>query len=320
MYQVAIICPDNALATGITGVIDILNVANTINKKKIFSWYLVGVHDKQVITSQGLVLPCDKKLAELDKVDVMLWIGSQFRGHQKLWRDCQTYVPLAQHIKQLAQHSEHVIATCTSVSYLAVSGFLDSYQVTSSWWLKSFYQRYFPQLKVSQEKIYLQDGKVLTSGAAQSYFSMMVYFIAQTCGSELAEELSSWLAIPKLSVSQSSYMHVGAFELHQDERLLSLQNYIKAHLSQALTLNSLAKQLSVSERTLIRRFQKQVGLSPSHYVRLARLEKAKQLLRTTRMNINEVAWQVGYQDLGSFNRVFKDQYGQTLADYRQQFS
>ncbi|MBD1582752.1 GlxA family transcriptional regulator [Pseudoalteromonas sp. S16_S37] len=320
MYQVAIICPDNALATGITGVIDILNVANTISKKRLFSWYLVGVHDKQVTTSQGLVLPCDKKLADLDNIDVMLWIGSQFQGHQKLWRDCQTYAPLKQHINHLAQRSEHVIATCTSVSYLAVSGFLDGYQVTSSWWLKSFYQRYFPQLKVSQEKIYLQDGKVLTSGAAQSYFSMMVHFIGRTCGADLAEELSSWLAIPKLSLSQNSYMHIGAFELHQDERLLSLQNHIKANLSEALTLDSLAEHLSVSERTLIRRFQKQIGLSPSQYVRLARLEKAKQLLRTTRMNVNEVAWQVGYQDLGSFNRVFKEQYGRTLAEYRQQFS
>ncbi|WP_172971588.1 GlxA family transcriptional regulator [Pseudoalteromonas sp. A25] len=313
----AIICPENALATGITGVIDILNVANILSNKKVFSWFLVGVHSEQVTTSQGLTLPCDKKLEDLEKVDVLLWVGSQFQGHQKLWRDCQAYRPLAQHIMALARQSEHVIATCTSVSYLAVSGFLDDYRVTSSWWLKSFYQRYFPQLKVSQEKVYLQDGKVLTSGAAQCYFSMMAHLINQTCGAQLEEELSSWLAIPKLSETQNSYMRIGAFELHQDDRLLSLQSYIKNNLNDTLTLGSLAAHLSVSERTLIRRFQKQIGLSPSQYVRLARLEKAKQLLRTTRMNVTQVAWQVGYQDLGSFNRVFKEQYGKTLAEYRQ---
>ncbi|CAH9058119.1 HTH-type transcriptional regulator CdhR [Pseudoalteromonas holothuriae] len=320
MYEVAIICPNNALATGITGVIDILNVANTLAGKQIFSWQLVGIEERKVFTSQGLVLPCDKKLAELDRVDVMLWVGSQFQGSQSLWKSCQAYKPFKAHIVQLSEQSEHVIATCTAVSYLATSGFLDDYKVTSSWWLKSFYQRYFAQLNVSQEKIFLRDGKVLTSGAAQCYFSMMVYFVEQTCGAALADELSSWLAIPQLLTSQQSYMQIGAFEMHRDERLLSLQNYIKKNLSDALTLDTLAQQINLSERTLIRRFQKQVGLSPTQYVRLARLEYAKRLLRTTRMSVNEVAWQVGYQDVGSFKRVFKAQYGKTIIAYRQHFS
>nr|WP_275423224.1 helix-turn-helix domain-containing protein [Pseudoalteromonas sp. MMG022] len=114
-------------------------------------------------------------------------------------------------------------------------------------------------------------------------------------------------------------MQIGAFELHQDERLLALQNYIKNNLSAPLTVEQMAKQLSVSERTLIRRFQKQIGLTPSNYVRLARLEKAKQLLRTTRINTGDVVEQVGYQDIGSFNRIFKEQYGKTLNEYRAQF-
>ena len=148
----------------------------------------------------------------------------------------------------------------------------------------------------------------------------MEYFIAQTCGQALADELSSWLALPHLSQSQQSYMHIGAFELHQDSQLLSLQQFIKAHLSEPLTLTVLAAKMSVSERTLIRRFQKQIGLSPSQYVRLARLERTKQLLRSTRKNVDDIMWQVGYQDIGSFNRVFKAQYGRTLMEYRQQFS
>ncbi|WP_105168387.1 GlxA family transcriptional regulator [Pseudoalteromonas sp. T1lg23B] len=319
MYHVAIICPDRALATGITGVIDIFNVANTLAKKPLFSWQLVGIETNKVRTSQGLEMTCDVKLADLHHADVMLWIGSQFEGQQKLWHACQVFAPYREQIHRLAQNSEYTIATCTSVCYLATSGFLDPYHVTSSWWLKAFYQRYFPQLKVSQEKVYLQDGKVITSGAAQCYFPMMLHFIRQTCGIELADELASWLAIPELTTSQQPYMQIGAFELHQDERLLALQNYIKNNLSETLTVDLMAKQLSVSERTLIRRFQKQIGLTPANYVRLARLEKAKQLLRTTRMNTNDIAWQLGYQDIGSFNRIFKEQYGKTLNEYRAQF-
>ncbi|MCF6434102.1 helix-turn-helix domain-containing protein [Pseudoalteromonas sp. MMG022] len=319
MYNVAIICPEGALATGITGVIDILNVANILAKKPMFSWQLVGVETQSVKTSQGLTIACDLKLADLHSTDVMLWIGSQFEGPQKLWRACRVFTPYREHINELARSSEYTIATCTSVCYLASSGFLDPYHVTSSWWLKAFYQRHFPQLKVSQEKVYLQDGKVITSGAAQCYFTMMLHFIRQTCGIELADKLSSWLAIPELTTSQQPYMQIGAFELHQDERLLALQNYIKNNLSAPLTVEQMAKQLSVSERTLIRRFQKQIGLTPSNYVRLARLEKAKQLLRTTRINTGDVVEQVGYQDIGSFNRIFKEQYGKTLNEYRAQF-
>ena len=320
MYQVAIICPDYALATSITGVIDILNVANTLAKQKLFSWQLVGVYHKTVTTSQGLKITCDTLLSELQSTDIMLLVGSQYQGQQKLWQECQQIKVHSEQIKNLAQRSEYVLATCTSVSYLAVSGFLDGYHVTSSWWLKTFYQRFFPTLQVSQEKVFLQHGKVITSGAAQCYFSMMLHFIEQTCGVKMAEELSSWLAIPQTLSSQQPYMKIGAFEMHKDDKLLTLQNYIKDHLSNSLTLCQLAEQLSVSERTLIRRFQKQVGLSPSHYVRLARLEKTKQLIRTTRLSLPEIAWQVGYQDIGSLNKVFKSHYGMSLNEYRLQHS
>ncbi|WP_273542009.1 helix-turn-helix domain-containing protein [Pseudoalteromonas citrea] len=78
----------------------------------------------------------------------------------------------------------------------------------------------------------------------------------------------------------------------------------------------MAKRLYVCERTLIRRFHKHVGLSPSAYVRLARLEKTKFLLRSTTDNFDIISAHVGYQDANALNKQFKAQYGTSMVQWR----
>ena len=110
--------------------------ANILSEQTVFEWQLVGINQPTVQTSQGLVLQCDSVINELTNIDVMLWIGSQFQGYESLWQSCKAYKKHNAQINRLAHQCDYVIATCTSVSYLATSGFLDDYKVTSSWWFK----------------------------------------------------------------------------------------------------------------------------------------------------------------------------------------
>ncbi|MBE0368113.1 GlxA family transcriptional regulator [Pseudoalteromonas aurantia] len=313
--KVSIIIPDNVLASGLMGVIDVLHVANTLARRPIFEWQLVSLTTDTVHASQGMVFESCTPLAGIQSCDAMIWVGSQYLGQQALWQQCQQIAPLKLHITKLIEQSEVVLAGCTGVSYLAKSGVLNDIKLTSSWWLKTFYAKYFPHLNVSQEAIYIHDDKFITSGAVQCYFPMMLYFIQQVLGEQFADDVASWLAIPKSRESQLSFMACHAFELHQDRKLLALQHYIKQSLSDDLTLPVLADRLCVSERTLIRRFNKHVGLSPSAYVRLARLERAKQLLRSTEHRFDAIGELVGYQDLSALNKQFKAQYGQSMKQW-----
>ena len=83
-----------------------------------------------------------------------------------------------------------------------------------------------------------------------------------------------------------------------------------------LTLPALAREVGVSQYRLSRRFHEVMGVTLRAYLLQARLEKAKDLLATTREQITEVALAVGFSDLPRFDKLFKRYTGVTPSAYR----
>jgi AraC-like DNA-binding protein len=67
----------------------------------------------------------------------------------------------------------------------------------------------------------------------------------------------------------------------------------------------LAQQFNFSERNLKRRFQLATQISPNQYLQQVRVDKAKKLLLTTDMKIQQIAYEVGYENVSFFIRIFK---------------
>ncbi len=78
--------------------------------------------------------------------------------------------------------------------------------------------------------------------------------------------------------------------------------------------------LSVSERTLIRRFNTALGTTPGAYLQTLRLDLARRLLENGNLGVDETAHQVGYQNGSSFTRLFRKQVGMTPVTYRNRFA
>ncbi|WP_455615850.1 helix-turn-helix domain-containing protein [Eisenbergiella sp.] len=87
-----------------------------------------------------------------------------------------------------------------------------------------------------------------------------------------------------------------------------------------LNMNMLADYLELSSVTLSVEFKKVMGMSPSDYLTLIRIERAKKLLEDTDMNIREISMAVGYDDAHGFMRRFKKYVGKTPAQYREERS
>jgi signal transduction histidine kinase/ligand-binding sensor domain-containing protein/CheY-like chemotaxis protein len=78
----------------------------------------------------------------------------------------------------------------------------------------------------------------------------------------------------------------------------------------------LCKELYMGRTNLFRKLKAITGKSATHLIRSLRLEKAKSLLENTHMNINEVCMEVGFNNPGYFSRVFKDEFGMTPTEVR----
>ena len=98
------------------------------------------------------------------------------------------------------------------------------------------------------------------------------------------------------------------------------QEYIKKNFQQKLKINDLADHIGVNRSYLTKNFKAIVGCSPQKLLIDLRIERAKMLLTTTQMPINEIALDVGYSDQLSFSRLFKRCCGRSPRAYRNQES
>jgi len=94
--------------------------------------------------------------------------------------------------------------------------------------------------------------------------------------------------------------------------------YIYAHLHEAISMKQVAEQLHLNASYFSVLFKEQTGMTFSDYLTRRRLQKAKELLATTRMPIWEIAEKVGYQTDKYFIKVFKDNEGVSPSQYRHQ--
>jgi transcriptional regulator GlxA family with amidase domain len=94
------------------------------------------------------------------------------------------------------------------------------------------------------------------------------------------------------------------------------QFLISDKIAQAINFRQLANDLSISDRTLQRRFKKATGLSPLQYQQIKRIESSKALLMNSNETIEGIASLVGYLDSSQFARIFKKHNLQTPAEYR----
>jgi AraC-like DNA-binding protein len=94
--------------------------------------------------------------------------------------------------------------------------------------------------------------------------------------------------------------------------------FIKEHQTESFSLGQVAKAVNSSPFYFCKLFKKATGLNFTDYVSRIRIERAKNLLLNPNLRVSEIAFEVGFQSLTHFNRVFKHTVGQSPTRYREQ--
>ena len=94
------------------------------------------------------------------------------------------------------------------------------------------------------------------------------------------------------------------------------KQYIRENQAEELSLGQVAKAVNASSFYFCKMFKKGTGMNFTEYVCRVRIESAKNLLLNPNLRISEIAYQVGFQSLTHFNRVFKKTVGEAPTEYR----
>jgi AraC-like DNA-binding protein len=96
----------------------------------------------------------------------------------------------------------------------------------------------------------------------------------------------------------------------EDVFISKVRQIIEANLADYdFAMPQLCQILSMSRSQLLRKMKALVGISPSDFIRLHRLQKAKTMLDTSDLTVSEVAYEVGYKDVSHFSRSFREMFG-----------
>ena len=100
--------------------------------------------------------------------------------------------------------------------------------------------------------------------------------------------------------------------------ILRAKEYIQEHQSEDLSLGQVARAVNTSTFYFCKIFRKFTGITFTDYVSRVRIERAKNLLLNPNLRVSEIAFEVGFQSLTHFNRVFRKLLGQSPTTYRSQ--
>lgn len=95
------------------------------------------------------------------------------------------------------------------------------------------------------------------------------------------------------------------------------KNYIRQNLGEDITLTDVAKAACTSTFYICKLFKRETGVNLTEYISRLRVERAKELLQNPQTRISEIAFEVGFQSLTHFNRVFRALVGEAPTTYRE---
>lgn len=102
--------------------------------------------------------------------------------------------------------------------------------------------------------------------------------------------------------------------------IIKAKQFIQEHQTDDLSLGDVARAVNTSTFYFCKMFKKYTGLNFTNYLSRLRIEKAKNLLLNPNLRVSEIAYEVGFQSLTHFNRVFKKIIGQSPTEYRSQLA
>jgi AraC family transcriptional activator FtrA len=261
----------------------------------------------------GIVVEVSHSLRLLERADTIIIPG---------WRDADEAPPadLLRKLRQAYDRGARLCSICSGVFVLAAAGVLAGKRATTHWKYVDRLGERYPDIKVEPNALYVDEGQVLTSAGSAAGLDMLVHLVRRDFGAKVANQVAQRLVIPPHREGGQAQFIPRPVAADDRGRLAKLLDWVRLHLAAEHTIESLAERASMSARTLQREFKVATGVAPYAWIVRERIERAKELLETTRLPAQRIAERVGIGSAESLRHHFRSCVGTTPARYRARFS
>ncbi|OIJ92821.1 GlxA family transcriptional regulator [Streptomyces colonosanans] len=212
-----------------------------------------------------------------------------------------------------------LVAICTGGYVLAAAGCLDGRPATTHWSSAEHFQRLFPRIRVDADVLFVDDGDVLTSAGVAAGIDLCLHIVRRDHGTAIANDVARRTVVPPhRDGGQAQYIQRPMPE-PQQATTTAARAWALGRLHEPIQLRDMAEQESMSVRTFTRRFREEVGISPGQWLTQQRVERARHLLESTDLSVDQVARDAGFGTAQSMRQHLQGALGVTPTAYRRTF-
>jgi transcriptional regulator GlxA family with amidase domain len=313
--HIVVLVYQGVMALDVSGPMEAFAMANFHAKRDLYRLSIVAVTTAPIKTSVGFCIIPNCALADLEgPIDTLLVAGGH--GYVAAFRD----QALTDWLRETAPRARRHGSICTGAFPLAASGLLDGKRATTHWNLASSFAREFPSTRLEVDSIFVRDGQTYTSAGISAGIDLALALIEEDHGRTLALRVARSLVVfLKRPGGQSQFSTHLQAQFSSVPAIRKAQEWALAHLSEDLSVETLATRVGMSERNFRRLFLDELRETPHRYVERIRIEEAKRQIEDTDLPAQAVAKQCGFGTVDSLRRAFVRHLGVTPQWYRARF-
>ena len=320
MKHVSILVPESSVIEAIADPRYMFTAVNQFlqaeGKPPLFNVQLVGIKKEVKLDNNLFSVHADALIKDIKKTD-LIFIPA-------LCGDIKNALELNKNfvgwIQDQYNNGAEVASLCVGAFLLASTGLLNGKKCSTHWLFANEFRNMFPDVELVDGSIITEENGLYSSGGANSYWNLLLYLVEKYTNRDIAILASKFFAIEIDRNSQNAFMMFQGQKEHEDDEIKKAQEFIEENYPDKITVYNLADKFAIGRRSFERRFKKATHNTVVEYMQRVKIEAAKRSFESSRKNITEVMFDVGYTDTKAFRTVFKKITGLTPVEYRNKYN
>jgi transcriptional regulator GlxA family with amidase domain len=320
MKTVSILVPESSVLQAIADPQYLFSAVNQFlavsGQTPLFHVELVGAKKEMKLNDGMFSVFTDRLVKDIKKTDLIIIPA--------LFGDMQTAVSKNQNLigwlKEQYQYGAELASLCVGAFLLASTGLLNGRRCSTHWGFQNEFREMFPEVEVIDGSVITEENRIYSSGGANSYWSLLLHLVEKYTDRGTAILASKYFAVDIDRDSQAAFSMFTGQKNHSDTEVKKGQVYIEKNFQEKISVDEIADFVCVGRRSLERRFKQATNNSVLEYINRVKIEAAKRSFESSRKNINQVMFDVGYTDTKAFRTMFKKITGLTPIEYRNKYN
>jgi AraC family transcriptional activator FtrA len=313
MHRVVALCLDGLVAFDLTAPAQAFGLAAEPSGSPHYRFSTCSVGGGEVRSTSGFGVRPDAGLGALRRADTVV-----VPGYANLFEPPPAEALAA--LRAAARRGARVLSVCTGAYALAHAGLLDGRRATTHWAWAAELARRFPAVAVEPDRLYVDEGEVMTSAGLSAGIDLSLHVIREDFGVATGDRVARHMvAPPHRDGGQAQFFEPPPTNGSAGGSLEPTRRWAAEHLAEPLDLAALARHAGVSPRTLARRFAEETGTTPLQWVLSQRVLEARRLLEGSDLDIEAIALRAGFGSAPSLREHFRRATATTPTAYRRSF-